>query len=127
MKCTKCNKEVNRVRTKHMTNIDNRLVNCMPDGESWCVECYESYGLNTLAGIENDRKAELINTLYERLFTKYYHPNALSDWCRWDANFKGIDIVKMQIDHLLGMGFKVKTGYQSTGIRGINDRVIFYL
>jgi len=75
----------------------------------------------------NKRVMKNIDLLYERIFSKYYGPNDLADWCEWDISFKGgMDAIKSKIEELLNTGHKVKTGYRASSIRDAHCYIVFY-
>ena len=56
MKCTKCKKETDRVRTEHIKYTDDCTIRFIPDDEKWCTECCNDANLSTLSLINEKRK-----------------------------------------------------------------------
>ncbi len=56
MKCTKCKKETNQVRTDHKKNIKGTLVSLIPKGEQWCPECVGKNDLKSLKDMNDERQ-----------------------------------------------------------------------
>jgi hypothetical protein len=71
---------------------------------------------------------DFVNSLYERMFTKYYSGNQLNSWHQ--LNYFGggnADNYKFMINKLLECGHRVKTGYRTSSmIRGHKTYYIFY-
>jgi len=79
--------------------------------------------------IDNALKLDdLVNVLYDRMFTKCYSSNELNGWQQLNyfggGNSTGY---KFMIKKLLEDGFKVKTGYRTSKmVRGSKTHYIFY-
>ncbi len=79
--------------------------------------------------IDNALKLDdLVNVLYDRMFTKYYSSNELNGWQQLNYFGGGSSTgYKFMIKKLLEDGFKVKTGYRTSKmVRGSKTHYIFY-
>jgi hypothetical protein len=68
-----------------------------------------------------------VDDLYHRMFTKYYHGDALSNWLA--KRFSGggnKENYKDMIRRCIQQGIPVKTGYYTTRIRDCHDHYVFF-